>query len=215
MYYAVAKGRTTGIFTTWDEAKREVTGYKGAVFKKFKTLEEAKAFLAAEGDEQKIERAILPGELHAYVDGSYAESGTYSYGAVLLTTDGAREFSEAFYDEDGAVRNVAGELRGALFALEEAEREDYKKLVLYYDYLGIEMWATRKWRANLPITQAYRDRMTNASIPVEFVKVPAHSGILYNERADALAKKAIEAFELSKAKEIPIESKEDFHAQGI
>ncbi len=215
MYYAVAKGRTTGIFTTWDEAKREVTGYKGAVFKKFKTLDEAKAFLAAEGDEVSIERAILPGELHAYVDGSYAESGTYSYGAVLLTTDGAREFSEAFYDEDGAVRNVAGELRGALFALEHAEREGYDKLVLYYDYLGIEMWATKKWRANLPITQAYRDRMTSASIPVEFVKVPAHSGILYNERADALAKKAIEAFELSKAKEIPIESKEDFHAQGI
>ena len=215
MYYAVAKGRTTGIFTTWDEAKREVTGYKGAVFKKFKTLEEAKAFLASEGGEQEIERAMLPGELHAYVDGSYAESGTYSYGAVLLTTDGAREFSEAFFDEDGAVRNVAGELRGALFALDRAEREGYDKLVLYYDYLGIEMWATKKWRANLPITQAYRDRMSNASIPVEFVKVPAHSGILYNERADALAKKAIEAFELSKAKDIPIESKEDFHAQGI
>ena len=63
MYYAVAKGRTTGIFTTWDEAKREVTGYKGAVFKKFKTLDEAKAFLASSGDEVSIERAMLPGEL--------------------------------------------------------------------------------------------------------------------------------------------------------
>lgn len=214
MYYAVAKGRTTGIFTTWDEAKREVTGYKGAVFKKFKTLEEAEAFLSSNGEET-TERAILPGELHAYVDGSYAESGTYSYGAVLLTTDGARECSEAFFDEDGAVRNVAGELRGALFALEEAEREGYDKLVLYYDYLGIEMWATKKWRANLPITQAYRDRMLASSIPVEFVKVPAHSGILYNERADALAKQAIEAFELSKASKTNIESKEDSHVQGI
>lgn len=199
MYYAVAKGRTTGIFTTWDEAKREVTGYKGAVFKKFKTLDEAKAFLASNGDEVSIERTILPGELHAYVDGSYAESGTYSYGAVLLTMDGAREFSEAFFDEDGAVRNVAGELRGALFALRHAEEEGYDKLVLYYDYLGIEMWATKKWRANLPITQAYRDRMANAAIPVEFVKVPAHSGVLYNERADALAKKAIETREAGRS----------------
>ena len=128
MYYAVAKGRTTGIFTTWDEAKREVTGYKGAVFKKFKTLAEAEAFLASSGDEKPLERAMLPGELHAYVDGSYAESGAYSYGAVLLTTDGAREFSEAFDDADGAVRNVAGELRGALFALETAEKEGAKKL---------------------------------------------------------------------------------------
>ena len=199
MYYAVAKGRTTGIFTTWDEAKREVTGYKGAVFKKFKTLAEAEAFLASSGEEKPLERAMLPGELHAYVDGSYAESGAYSYGAVLLTTDSAREFSEAFDDADGAVRNVAGELRGALFALETAEKEGAKKLILYYDYLGIEMWATKKWRANLPITQAYRDRMANAAIPVEFVKVPAHSGVLYNERADALAKKAIETREAGRS----------------
>lgn len=200
MFYAVAKGRTTGIFATWDEAKREVIGYKGAIFKKFKTLEEAEAFLKGNNEDvvKHLENEILPGELHAYVDGSYIESGAYAYGAVLLSKDGKREFSEAFYDEDRAVRNVAGELRGALFALERAEVEGYRHLVLYYDYLGIEMWAVKKWRANLPITEAYRDRMAQAKIPITFVKVPAHSGIKYNERADALAKKAIEEWSLKK-----------------
>lgn len=199
MYYAVAKGRTTGIFTTWDEAKRAVTGYKGAQFKKFKTLKEAKAFLVgAENDEddekENLAREILPGELHAYVDGSYREDGAYAYGAVLLTTEGIEEFSQAFFDEDRAVRNVAGELAGALFALARAEERGMQKLVLYYDYLGIEMWATKKWRANLPITMTYRDRMEKARIPVEFVKVPAHRGVVYNERADRLAKKALKDF---------------------
>lgn len=27
MYYAVAKGKTPGIYSTWDECKNEITGY--------------------------------------------------------------------------------------------------------------------------------------------------------------------------------------------
>ena len=34
-YYAVKKGRKTGIFTTWDDCKAQVNGYKGAVYKSF------------------------------------------------------------------------------------------------------------------------------------------------------------------------------------
>lgn len=35
-YYAVATGRTTGVFTSWPEAKAQVDGFPGAVFKSFK-----------------------------------------------------------------------------------------------------------------------------------------------------------------------------------
>ena len=44
-FYAVKKGKKTGIFSTWDECKEQVTGFKGAVYKSFKTLSEAEAFL--------------------------------------------------------------------------------------------------------------------------------------------------------------------------
>ena len=44
-YYAVAVGKKPGIYTKWDECKAMVHGFPGAVYKSFKTLEEAETFL--------------------------------------------------------------------------------------------------------------------------------------------------------------------------
>ena len=44
-YYAVTKGRVPGIYRTWSECQKQVTGYPGAVFKGFVTEEEAQSFL--------------------------------------------------------------------------------------------------------------------------------------------------------------------------
>jgi len=44
-FYSIFKGHTPGIYTTWDEAKEQVDGYPGAVYKSFKTEEEAKAWM--------------------------------------------------------------------------------------------------------------------------------------------------------------------------
>ena len=37
-YYAVRKGRIPGIYRTWSECQKQVTGYPGAVFKGFVTV---------------------------------------------------------------------------------------------------------------------------------------------------------------------------------
>ncbi|WP_298769173.1 ribonuclease H family protein [uncultured Shewanella sp.] len=42
-YYVVWKGRQTGIFTQWDETKKQVEHFPGAQYKSFKTEAEAKA----------------------------------------------------------------------------------------------------------------------------------------------------------------------------
>ena len=47
-YYAVRKGRKTGVFATWAECQKQVTGFSGAEFKSFGTMEEAKAFVGGE-----------------------------------------------------------------------------------------------------------------------------------------------------------------------
>ncbi|EKF38583.1 ribonuclease H1, putative [Trypanosoma cruzi marinkellei] len=49
-YYAVAVGLKTGIFESWDECRRHVSGFPNALFKSFKTLEEAQAFLVKKDD---------------------------------------------------------------------------------------------------------------------------------------------------------------------
>ena len=43
--YAVAKGHQTGVYSSWEECRSQVTGYTGAVFRKFATELEAKAFI--------------------------------------------------------------------------------------------------------------------------------------------------------------------------
>ncbi|EQC53057.1 ribonuclease H Rnh1 [Schizosaccharomyces japonicus yFS275] len=44
VYYAVANGRTPGIYSNWDDAKQQVTGYSSAKYKKFSSYEEAQNF---------------------------------------------------------------------------------------------------------------------------------------------------------------------------
>jgi len=44
-YYAVVKGRKTGIFSTWQECKEQITGFSGALYKSFKTRSEAEEAL--------------------------------------------------------------------------------------------------------------------------------------------------------------------------
>lgn len=44
-YYAVKKGKTTGIFKSWAECRDSVDGYSGAEYKGFMLLEEAEAYM--------------------------------------------------------------------------------------------------------------------------------------------------------------------------
>jgi ribonuclease H-related protein len=44
-YYAVAKGVKTGIFDTWDECEKMITGHKGATFESFENKEDAEIYL--------------------------------------------------------------------------------------------------------------------------------------------------------------------------
>ena len=44
-YYTVWAGRRTGVFSSWKQCQRQILGFKGALFKSFQTLPEAKAAL--------------------------------------------------------------------------------------------------------------------------------------------------------------------------
>ena len=44
-YYAVRKGLNPGIYNTWDECRKNVIGFSGAIYKSFTSLEEAKSFM--------------------------------------------------------------------------------------------------------------------------------------------------------------------------
>lgn len=58
-YYAVAKGRKTGIFTAWADCERQVKGFSGAVYKSFGTEAEAKRFMSGNAFLSKGKTCIL------------------------------------------------------------------------------------------------------------------------------------------------------------
>ena len=197
--YAVRKGRTTGIFMNWDDCKAQVDGFAGAEYKSFADPAEAMAYLglaeSPEGEDQ------FPAGIRAYVDGSYdSSSGRFSCGVVIVETDvngksETTELNSAFDDEEAAQqRNVAGEIMGSKIAIDWCRANGVKAVEIYHDYEGIGAWADRKWKANNPLTQGYREFVEEArkSMEITFVKVKAHAGNKYNELADKLAKKALE-----------------------
>lgn len=193
-YYAVRVGRTPGIYHTWDECKREVEGFKGAQYKKFESEKEALAFM--EGKKEFVPKAYpKEDEVFAYVDGSFnVQDFSYSYGMVLITTDGEETFKKAYpKDEFSSMRNVQGEIMGAMEAIKKAYEAGKKRIVIYYDYEGIEKWATGEWKRNKEGTILYKEFIDEykSKIEIKFVKVLAHSGDKYNEMADELAKSAL------------------------
>ena len=133
--YAVKKGKTTGIFLTWEECRKNVNGFPGAQYKSFPTLQEAEQYLTqGTGKVSPAEQEESEG-CTAYVDGSFdAAKKGYSYGCILLWQGKKIEMSKAFYGtEDISMRNVAGELEGAMAAMAYCEEHKIPLLHLYYD----------------------------------------------------------------------------------
>ena len=209
-YYAVAKGKTPGIYLTWDECKAQVEHFSGAVYKSFPTREEAKEFLEMAGaspgmvemdavsdkQEKSINSPVTDGDhLVAYVDGSYEHNKrAYAYGCVLVFEDEIVKLNGKGNNEEFvSMRNVAGEILGSECAIFWAVNHGYKEITIYYDYEGIEKWATGVWKASKTGTIAYKEFIEEmkSEINIHFEKVAAHTGVEYNELADQLAKAAL------------------------
>lgn len=201
-YYAVKKGKVPGIYLNWNDCKAMVDGYQGAVYKSFKTIEEAEKFIIGEkiisGMKASGKNTSESGETcstYAFVDGSFNKAThTYGYGGFLVTDNEKYVLQGADNDAEMAtMRNVAGEIKGAEAAVKKAIELGIKELVIYYDYMGIEMWATGAWKRNKAGTIAYHDYIMSVreQIKLTFVKVKGHSGVEGNEEADKLAKQAV------------------------
>jgi len=51
-YYAVKRGKAIGIFNNWPECSKLVQGFAGAIFKSFKTKQEAEAYLGTPSEKE-------------------------------------------------------------------------------------------------------------------------------------------------------------------
>lgn len=135
-------------------------------------------------------------KITVYVDGSFnPDLNRYSYGCICVDGDAVvNTLNGSGNDPEVAkIRNVAGEMLGAMNAVRWAKQQGYEAIDIIYDYMGIEMWATGGWKANNEYTRGYAEYMRKSSmeIAINFSKVAAHTGDKYNEQADELAKSAL------------------------
>ncbi|WDP89158.1 MAG: ribonuclease HI [Desulfobacter sp.] len=209
-FYAVAKGRQTGIFTTWAEAERQVKGFAGARFKSFKTEKEALAFLdnpvygggRKAGQPQKPAKPKAPAAPETYSDdtivvytdgGAIGNPGPGGYGVVFK--DG-KELCGGF----NRTTNNRMELLAVIKALEALEGT-IAPIVLHSDsrYVinGITKgwargWKKRGWKKsngepalNPDLWARLLDLLPGLDIKFKWVK--GHAGNPLNEACDHLA----------------------------
>jgi len=129
--------------------------------------------------------------LNIFVDGSFM-NGVVGAAFVVVDNDKVIHEEKWTVEKYKEMRNVTGEMSAAMRAVKYAKENGYKYIRLYYDYSGIENWVTGVWKAKNNATKQYKDWMLKQmkNVYIKFVKVDAHSGNKFNDRADELAKEA-------------------------
>lgn len=199
-FYAVRVGKNPGIYTTWDDCKKQIFKFPGCVYASFETLQEAEAFMAPEIiNFEDVDLDEI--DAYAFVDGSFNPyTEVYGYGGFLIyryMEDNERKENKLIIKGCGEeydlvpMRNIAGELLGSRKAMELAITKSIPEIYIFYDYAGIENWANGCWQRTREGTMDYfrfYQREVKDHLKVHFVKVKGHKGIPGNEEADLLAK---------------------------
>ena len=138
----------------------------------------------------------MTGEAVAYVDGSYNDQTCeYGAGVAFFCNGELTEFSDKGSNPEAAtMRNVSGEVMAAMIAMREAHNRGMNHLVIYHDYQGIADWCTGAWKTKKEGTRIYKEyyqQMRLSGLNISFVKVEGHSGDVWNDHADMLARRAV------------------------
>ena len=197
-YYAVKKGHSTGVFDSWTACQEATKGFSGAIFQSFASREEAEAFLQDKDLwKERVKKDNADGYLVAFTDGSFDENlARYSYGVILISPDGHESTICGFGNNKRFIesKNIIGEIFGVINAFDWAVSNGYDKIKVYHDYEGLPKWLSGEWTAKTETSKMFVG-LFNAKydgiISPVFEKVPGHSNVSYNDRADQLAKSAL------------------------
>lgn len=190
----------------WDVAKHYVLGVAGAEYSGFATKEEAEEYvgLCEKVNNDEINRSNTAAShkidtLYCYVDGSFNQDiSNYGYGLVIVKNGQIVHFDKGEGKNKDAVemRQIGGELLGAMKGLLYAKHNNESDVVIFHDYKGVGLHATGEWKPKKEFSKVYHQWMQNffkehPNIHVYFEKVDAHTGDDFNEIADGLAKLSV------------------------
>lgn len=161
-YYVVWVGRKTGIFSSWEECKKNVEGFENAKYKSFDTMKEAQEafsivgynFLEHKKEKPAIKRSpnTLLNDGLPIIDAICTDAacsgnpGEMEYQGVYVKT-GKRLFH--YYSPIGT--NNIGEFLGLVHGLSYLKRHNYPQ-PLYTDSVNAIKWVReKKCKTKLPL----------------------------------------------------------------
>ncbi|MFA6188359.1 MAG: ribonuclease H family protein [Sulfuricurvum sp.] len=210
-YYVVKSGRTPGIYTTWAECLRQVEKFSGAVYKSYKTREEAEEAFGSNASiitkatpKKRISTAKIDApdgiRLHIYCDGACSGNPGKSGSGLAIYENGKKPVL-MYGAADVMGTNNTAELKALLRALEFAVDAAHEKVAILsdskYSIECVVNWAYG-WKANgwtkkggdiknldlIKIAHALYDSIKEKVI---ISHVRGHAGIEGNELADRMA----------------------------
>ncbi|KRM44428.1 ribonuclease H family protein [Lentilactobacillus parafarraginis] len=111
-YYAVKKGRKTGIYTNWPDTQKQVSGFSGAQYKSFGLRQDAEDYLGvshSKEDSQQLDLPIVPGQILVYTDGGSRSHGNRPGEHVKADDKAAWAFAIQLADDEKQITGTGGE----------------------------------------------------------------------------------------------------------
>ena len=194
-FYAVANGRTTGIFTTWAECTNSVKGFKNAMFKNFDKREDAEHFIKCNTSDV----GDFTPDYYVYTDGSCIHNGKPNAKAgigIFFGVDDPRNVSKRI---EGKQTNNRAELTAiieAYYIIEEDIKQGRSILIMSDSLYSIRSLSS--YGEDIPnidlVTLA--QQLYHNKPNVKFLHVKAHTGYkdihsVGNDGADRLANQSI------------------------
>jgi ribonuclease HI len=216
-FYAVAKGKTPGIYTEWlgnNGAEIQVKGFAGAVYKGFLTKEAAEDFIKQNaGKKQGVKPKATPqksksspkpksiitpkdGSIVIYTDGGCLNNpGPGGYGVVIKNGKKTKELSGGYR----LTTNNRMELMACIVGLGSLKKPSQTSLFSDSKYVvdGIAKGWAERWKSN-GWMRTKKEKAINPDLwekllvlcgkhDVQFRWVKGHAGNEGNERCDQLA----------------------------
>lgn len=178
------------ILTSWNECKEKVSGVR-AEYKSFKTEQEAKDYLGAYVEEEKEDDVLSDSNKHIYyVDGSYMNNNI-GWGFIYVKDrKPVTKMCGSILSTNETSRNITGELESAKMAIRHAISNGLNEIYIVNDYQGISSYVTGAWKPDKKESKDYTNWVNSVKdkIKLNFIKTKGHTGNLFNDMVDELAK---------------------------
>ena len=210
VFYAVANGRTTGIFTNWHDCNDSVKGFKNAIYKKFDKKEEAENFIQSNRykDTTETNKTHFIPDDYVYTDGACSNNGKENASAGIGIFFGMGDVRNVSKKIEGKQTNNIAELTAIIetYYIIEKDIINGKKIAIMSDSEYAIKCVTsygekcdkNGWNIEIPnkdlVKTAYEIYKEKSNI--QFIHVKAHTKnidthSIGNENADRLANLAI------------------------